>query len=171
MVCIKCGSELEQTRCDNCGYEHSEPIRLLEKPEETELILSWNDINTRQLQFMIRQKEAALVQLRRILQEKNGSRSSRKRRKPQDGQQENPAPTARRPRRPRGREEQQVDVQVDSMEMYLQKLTELYLENDKKELTDEQIGEFLTTYRLTERYGVIPQWVRLDLARIEKENA
>ena len=161
MVCIKCGKPLEQTRCDGCGYTHEETIRLLERPEETELILSWDDFSVPQLQAMIRQKEAALQQLRRVLQAKGGATRGRK---PQTGS----APSGRRPR---GIAEREQKPQLESMEDYLRKLTELYLENGKNMPSDQQISAFLEENRLTERFGIQPQWVRMDLLRIQKENA
>ena len=67
MVCVKCGRELEQTRCGSCGYEHREGIRLLGIPEESALILSWDNFSAQRLKAAILQREAELLRLRTLL--------------------------------------------------------------------------------------------------------
>lgn len=71
MTCVKCGKPLVGTRCKNCDYEHrNDRVRLLAKPEDAELTVSWEAADTEQLRTLIRKKEQELKRLRELLKKR-----------------------------------------------------------------------------------------------------
>lgn len=48
-------------------------------------------------------------------------------------------------------------------------LSALYIQNDKRILSEEQIRQFLADYQLTERFGIREWDVKVDLGRIARE--
>lgn len=235
MICVKCGKPLVESRCESCHYEHQNAtVQLLGTPEESELILSWESVDTEKLQAMIYQKEQELKHLQEILAKRAAADKTGKVRPWQSPAAPAPRPTpSRPPRRPQSRVSNypgymealeayfleqnpkgtkakplntnqmlrfiyrnQLDrrygitsaevhedlrqiykkygvlyeIEIRRYTDYMDVLTQLYLDNGKQPLSNEQIQAFLDKYQLTSRFGINAYAVKLDLRTIMEKN-
>ena len=182
MVCVKCGKELLETRCENCRYEHrTEPVVLLSTPEETELIISWDAVDFDWLQAMVYQKEQEVLRLRGILQkriaeDKTGKLKLWSQQPPAKTGNESPnsvgmgskpaapvrTPSGRRPRKPRQK--------ISNIPQYKAQLEAYYLEQypretDRKPLSRAKVLDFIYKHRY-DKVGLTSEEVEVDLLEV-----
>lgn len=178
MICVKCGKNLVETRCENCKYEHrTEPVMLLGTPEETELIISWDAVDIDKLQAMIYQKEQELLRLRGILQKRVA-----------EDKTGNPKPWAQQPMinrgykydfpvepagTPVGRRPRKTRSKTNNIPEYKALLEKFYLEQypegtEKKPLSRAKVLDFIYKHRY-DKIGITSEEVEANLLEVYRK--